>query len=84
MDNLSGFLAKFRRVLETTQDEQDAVIATISEVSKISLTSKDVVIKNGNITIEGSPALKSKIFISKDKILAALQEKFPKKFRSIR
>lgn len=84
MLNLTGFLAKFKHVLETTEAEQEVVARAISEELKMTIPLADITTKNGDIVIAGSPALKSKIFISKAKILAVLQEKFPKKFRSIR
>ena len=84
MLNLGDFLAKFKHVIETTEAQQEAVAKVISEELKIPIPPTDIFTKNGDITITGSPALKSKIFMKKAAILAALEQKFPKKFRSIR
>lgn len=84
MLSLDSFFAKFRRVLETTKDEQEAVAAVVSEQLKITIPRTDIIVKNGDITISGTPALKSNIFMKKAAILAALDQKFPKKFRSVR
>ena len=84
MLKLEGFFAKFKRVLESAQDEREAVTTAILSVTGIKLPEDDITVRNGEISVSGSPMLKSKIFISKQKILAHLEQKFPKKFRDIR
>lgn len=84
MINLEGLFAKFKRVLDSAQNEREAVATTISSVIGVKVLETDIQVRNGEISVSGSPMLKSKIFISKQRILTKLEEKFPKKFRGIR
>ena len=84
MLKLDSFFSKFKRVLETTRDQRDLAAAIISEHVGIPVPVENITIRNGDIIVSGSAALKSKIFISKQKILASLQQKAPKVFKDIR
>lgn len=84
MNGLDGFLARFKKVFAAGVEEREAVAAAVFEQTGVQLTHTEIEIRGGDITIVGSPGLKSKIFISQARILASLESKFPKKFRSIR
>lgn len=84
MIKLDGLFAKFKRVLDSAQNEREAAATAISEVIGVKVLETEIQVRNGEISVSGSPMLKSKIFISKQRILARLEEKFPKKFRGIR
>ena len=84
MNGLDGFLARFKKVFASGVEEREAIAAVVLAQTGVQLTQNEIEIRGGDITIVGSSALKSKIFISKARSLATLEERCPKKFRSMR
>jgi hypothetical protein len=73
MNNLGGLFDKFKHIFSDAKFQKGAVISTINNIAKINLEEKDIEIKDYKIVVKGSPALKSTIFMHKQKILAELK-----------
>lgn len=74
MNNLGNFLDKFKNLLGSSKFQKDAVISIIKSISGISLEEKDVEIKNHVVRIKASPAVRSEIFMHKQKIIDELKK----------
>ncbi len=73
MNNLGGFLDKFKSIFQGAKFEKDAVISIVNRVAKINLDEKDLDIKNFVIKLTASPGVKNEIFMRKQKILDELK-----------
>ena len=74
MNNLGGFLEKFKNLLGTSKFQKDAVISMIESVVKIKLQDKEIDIKDFVVYIKASPAVRGEIFMRKQKILDELKK----------
>ncbi|MCC2630986.1 MAG: hypothetical protein K0S38_795 [Candidatus Paceibacter sp.] len=73
MNNLGGFFDKFKHIFTDTKFQKSAVISTINMIAKIQIDENDIEVKDYKIVVKGSPALKSTIYMHKQKILAELK-----------
>lgn len=73
MNNLGGFLDKFKNIFQGVKFEKDAVISIINKIAKINLDEKDFDVKNFKITLTTSPGVKSVVYMHKQKILDELK-----------
>ncbi len=74
MNNLEGFLKKFRLIVGARESERSAVSDVLTSVLGVKLSEDSIVIKNKTISINCSPIIKSQIFLNKSKILAELNK----------
>lgn len=75
MDGVSGFLSKFSQLLSEKKEKEQFVIETVATLYNYTLTEKEFTIKKDTLYITGSSALKNHLFLKKDDLLTALQEK---------
>jgi hypothetical protein len=84
MFNISQYLEKFKNIGQGERFLKEAVVSAIKEGLGISLETKVVSIKNGEVTLKVSPAVKNTIFIKKDLILEKIKEKVNQPVLNIR
>ena len=75
MLNISKYLEKFKKNLESGEDLNKRIIDVIKKHTNISLNSNDFEIKNYIIQVKSTPAVKNKIFISKNNIISDINNK---------
>lgn len=74
MFNISNYLSKFKHILTSEQIQKGVVVSVIKEVCGIELNKDSVSVKNGVVSVSGSQALKSALFIQKENILRRLKD----------
>ncbi len=77
MFNISSFLEKFKNIGVEELLFKEAIISSINDKVKVSITSKDIVFKNSIVTIKTSPMVKSEIFMKKNILLSELKRRQP-------
>lgn len=73
MQNLGDYLNKFQKIFSGAKFQKDAVLSIINSVTKMQLGDNDLEVKDYKIVLKGSPAMKSTIYMYKQKILAELK-----------
>ena len=85
MNNLGGFLDKFKNLIGASKFQKDAVVSVVRDVAKINLKENDFEVKNFIIKLNTNSLIKNEIFMRKQKILSTLQSalgsKAPKEIR---
>ena len=84
MIKLDSLFAKFKHVLSSALEERDAIASVISDVIGVKVLAEEINIKNDDIIVLGSSALKAKIFMARAKIMEAVEKRLGKKFRGVR
>lgn len=79
MELLKNFLKKYSQLAKERGLLKEVVIDSINKTINIKLTEKDFDIKNSVVYIKKSSAVKSEIFIHKEKILKEINEVLPVK-----
>ena len=79
MFNISSFLEKFSKNINSAGLHTEQIIEIIRNETKIKLEKKDVEIKNNIIYIQSSGAVKNKIFIFKNQIISSINSQTPLK-----
>lgn len=74
---ISGFLEKFRKIIFQKEEIKSLVVKTIEGTISHKVDENIITIKNGYVTIKGSPILRSEIFLRKSEILKQLKEVIP-------
>ncbi len=69
MFNISSFLGKFSKNIADTELQKKQIVEIIKKHTQLTLSPKDLEIKNYIIYTNSSPAVKNKLFIYKEKIL---------------
>ncbi len=69
MKGISGFFEKFRGVALKELHKREVIQFSIKKLTKQDIEVKDIGIRENTITIKGSQALKSEIFLKKKAIL---------------
>lgn len=69
MFNISGFLEKFKKIDQNKTLQTENIIKSIENVVGVKVEKGSVVIKNGVLRIQGSPALRQEIFLKKELLL---------------
>jgi len=75
---LDDFLAKFKIIKDPRLEKED-IADLISQIVGKKIKADEVKIQGKNLVIRAHPALKSIIFMKKDKVLAGVVEKYPDK-----
>ncbi len=76
---ISGLLEKFRHILASSVEVEKVIMEEIQVVSKINLEKKEFVLRDNQVYLKTSPVKRSEIFLRKEKILLAINEKLPVK-----
>ena len=84
MIKLDSLFAKFKHVLSSALEERDAIASVISDVIGVKVLAEEINIKNDDIIVLGSSAMRAKIFMSRGKIMEAVEKRLGKKFRGVR
>lgn len=84
MIKLDSLFAKFKHVLTSALEERDAIASVISDVIGVKVLAEEINIKNDDIIVLGSSARRAKIFMSRAKIMEAVEKRLGKKFRGVR
>ena len=75
MQEISKFFDKFRNVALKEINKRDTITSIIADTLKIKIDPKFIDIKNSVITVKGSQALKSEIYLKKKQIIDLLMKK---------
>ena len=79
MIEIKDLLARFSNILQNGEGQKQLIQETIKEVTKISIDSGDITIKNGTIFLNIKPIYKNEIFLKKEEIFYKLKEALGKK-----
>lgn len=74
--NLSSYLEKFKE-LKDPKDDKVIISQAIFEVTGMSVSRDDIVLRKNELFFGGSSLVKSRIFMMKGNILAKLEEVLP-------
>ncbi|HEY4505616.1 MAG TPA: hypothetical protein VJG67_02905 [Candidatus Paceibacterota bacterium] len=84
MFNISSFLQKFSKDLNSTELNRKQIIDIIKKHTQIELSLVDIEIKDYIMETKSSPAVKNKIFMYKEKILEEINRSVSQKIVDIR
>ena len=73
MFNISGFLEKFKKFDQNKTLQTENIIKSIESAVGIKIDKKNIVIKDGILRIQGSPALRQEIFLKKEHLLPIIK-----------
>ena len=69
MFNISSFLEKFSKNIESTEINKQQIIGIIEKNTQIKVLPEEIEIKDYIVYISSSPAVKNKLFVYKEKII---------------
>jgi len=75
VNNLEGFLNKFKHLLQSSKASKESIISSVRHITHIELAERNVELKEGILHIQASPLVRSEIFMRKHKILEDLKSK---------
>lgn len=75
MFNIAEYLSKFKNIGQSDKLLKEEISLLIKEITGIEIEGKNISIRNAEIFIKTSPAIKSVIFIKKEVIIKQLQER---------
>ena len=84
MFNISKFLDKFFKNIESIDLYKKQILEIIKKETQLDIPNKDIEIKNNIVYLKTSSAISNKIFIYKSKILEEINEIIPIKIIDIR
>ena len=84
MFNITSYLEKFKNLGQGERLVKEMICLVIGEVVHIDLTPAEVQVKNGEVLLKVSPAVKNVIYIKKEAILKKLREKTEQPIDDIR
>ncbi len=79
MNNISGLLARFKKLKPSDLFIKEAFIESIKEVMNVEVSKDEITVSGSNIFLNAHPALKSEIHLNKKEILKSLENKLRKK-----
>ncbi len=79
MDNVSGFLEKFKKIFQSASARKEVFIKGVEEATKIKLEEKDFDIKDFTVVLKTGPGVKNEIFMRKNKILEVMKKQLENK-----
>lgn len=74
MNNLDGFLKKFRTALGVLGLEKKLISEELSVLLKVAIPEDSISIKSNRVIVSGGSSLKSQIFLKKSQVLEAFQK----------
>lgn len=84
MFNIQKYLEKFSKNINSIELYKKEIIEVIKKNTQIKLSLEDFEIRDCVINFKGSPAVKNKIFIYKNKILEDIKTSIPGKIVDIK
>lgn len=75
MFNISQYLDKFKNIGGTERGMKEALVFAVKKVVGVTIDVKTITVRNGEAIIKVSPAIKNAIFIKKDQVMKAVEEK---------
>ena len=84
MFNISLFLEKFSKNIQSGQSNKIKIIEIIKKHTQVELSIKSLEIKNTTVYITASPSVKNKLFIYKNKILEEVTKSVSIKITNMR
>jgi hypothetical protein len=78
MFNISTYLDKFKTIGLGDIQAKEAVLLVLKDQLKVTLTRKDLKIRDGVVYIQANPIIKNQIYIKKTAFLAAVSQKTDK------
>ncbi|MBU6370748.1 MAG: DUF721 domain-containing protein [Patescibacteria group bacterium] len=84
MFDIGRYLERFKKISQSRDALRTAVAEAVQEICSITINPKQVDVRDGKVVISCRPAVKTEIFLKKEKILANLSEKTGKKITDIR
>ncbi len=82
--NISAYLEKFKKLGSGDTSLKEVLVRVLGEVVGINISPEKISIKNGEIFLNVSPAIKNTVFIKKETILLKLKEKATQNILDIR
>ena len=77
MDLVGGFLAKYKKLLDKGLLINEVTVESFKAILNITITTSDVIYKDGIIKIKASPGVKSEIILQQDNLINYIKEKIP-------
>ena len=84
MFNIASYLDKFKNIGLGERLLKEAIRSSVKEVLNFDLEVKNILVKNGEVILKVSPAIKNAIFIKKDSILKRMAENGVENIEEIR
>ena len=84
MFNISSFLSKFSKKIQTVELGNEQILHSIEDKTGLKLSFDNIEVKSYTIYIKASPAIKNKIFIFKQGILDEINKNSQIKIIDIR
>jgi hypothetical protein len=84
MFNISSYLEKFKNIGQEERLLKETILSIIKEVAGVVVDARNIKIKNGEVSLSVSPAVKNTIYIKKDIILNKIKEKSGQNVISLR
>lgn len=75
MFNISTYLEKFKNFGQGEKRLKQAITSSVFEVLGLALVDEQIIVKNSEVLLKVSPAIKNSIFIKKNLILKKIEEK---------
>ena len=69
MFNIASYLEKFKNFGQAEKQVKENIKKSVKEILHFDLETKNITIKNGEVSFQVSPAIKNAIFIKKEQIL---------------
>lgn len=77
MDLVGGFLGKYKKILDKGLLINEITVEAFKDILNISITTSDVIYKDGVIKIKSSPTLKSEIILNQESLIDYIKERIP-------
>jgi len=77
--HIAKFLERFKLFGMAEHIFKEEVVKAVKDLLKTDITSKDIQLKNGDLIIQGSPFLKTELYMKKEMLLKKLDQAFLKK-----
>lgn len=84
MFNIASYLEKFKNIGQGERFFKEAVVSAVKEILNFEIETKNILLKNGEITFKITPAMKNAIYIKKKQILKKIEEKTGKQIENIK
>lgn len=75
MQGISGFFDKFKNTALRELNKREVIISSVFSITKQKIDIKDIVLRDGIVTIKGNQSFKSEIFLKKKLILDQINKK---------
>ena len=83
-NNISNFLEKFSKNLQTANSQKEKIIDIIKKEIRVEIPKENIEIKNYTLYIKASPAILNVVFVNKTKILDEIRNSVPTKIIDVK